>query len=448
MVYEVEREEPVGASTWSVHISSALRDRAVEMLLLIAERLKETEQALAIIERAQQQGKYFRWGGASFSGSFTSLAHLYLYVARSFRGQGWEEPAHRYLRMGAQATQEIPLMSPGLFGGSSGFLMIVSAFCEDEPRYRPTRDRVLKHLAEQILTFPWKREPPGVAFNDYDAVSGAAGILGYLITLQSPADIIQDCIQRLLHFLVWLSDEDERGRKNWLIPPQHLPLESYPDGYFNLGLAHGIPGPLAALSLAWKAGYRISGQREAIEQLSRWIVAHQVQDMWGINWPNGVSLAESRSPELWSQLQPTRAAWCYGAPGIASALWQAGDALEDEALHSIAVESIEAVLRRPLCTRDIGSPTICHGIAGLLAICLRFAHVSQSALIKEHVTHLTNQLLDTCSHQLPVGVQDEETKGVFVDDPGFLTGASGVAMVLAAAATTVEPKWDRALLIA
>jgi lantibiotic modifying enzyme len=399
-----------------------------------------------------QQGEHFLWGGASFSNGFTCLAHLYLYIARSIHGLGWEETAHKYLRMSAQITQEIPLMGPSLFGGTSGFSMVVSAFCEDEPRYQQTHERILVDMAKQILAFPWKREPSGVASSDYDVIGGAAGILGTLVALQSPVDIVQDSMQTLLHFLVWLSGEDELGRKNWFTSPEYFPLERYreryPDGYFNLGLAHGIPGPLAALSLAWQAGYRVPGQREAIEQLSHWIVAHQVQDVWGINWPSGVPLAESHSPELWSQLQPSRTAWCYGAPGVASALWLAGDALEDEALHRIAVEGIEAVLRRPIPMRDIDSPTICHGIAGLLAICLRFAHVSQSKLIKEHVTHLTNQLLDACGPQLPLGVQDEESKGLFVDDPTFLTGAAGVAMVLAATATTVEPKWDRALLIA
>jgi hypothetical protein len=34
------------------------------------------------------------------------------------------------------------------------------------------------------------------------------------------------------------------------------------------------------------------------------------------------------------------------------------------------------------------------------------------------------------------------------DDPGLLTGAAGVALVLLAAATPVEPAWDRALLLA
>ena len=35
----------------------------------------------------------------------------------------------------------------------------------------------------------------------------------------------------------------------------------------------------------------------------------------------------------------------------------------------------------------------------------------------------------------------------WVDDPGLLTGAAGVALALLAACTPVEPAWDRMLLV-
>jgi hypothetical protein len=34
-----------------------------------------------------------------------------------------------------------------------------------------------------------------------------------------------------------------------------------------------------------------------------------------------------------------------------------------------------------------------------------------------------------------------------VADPGILTGAAGVALALLAAATPIEPSWDRMLLV-
>ncbi|MBV9617103.1 MAG: hypothetical protein JO031_16745, partial [Ktedonobacteraceae bacterium] len=112
------------------------------------------------------------------------------------------------------------------------------------------------------------------------------------------------------------------------------------------------------------------------------------------------------------------------------------------------LEAFETVFQRPPAYLYTFSPTLCHGYAGLLAICLRFAQNTDSPIIREQIPRLVEQVLQTCSPEYPLGVRDEEQRGNFVDDPGFLTGAIGVALTLLAAATPVEPAWNRLLLIA
>lgn len=440
---------------WSVLLPDPLRDRSLEALYVIAERLRDPEHVLSAVERAKAQSDEFFWGGASLTSSFGSLALFYLFLSRSFPNQGWEDLAHMYLRLAAQATNEHPLLHPGLFSGSTGFAFILSLFCQDESRYQKTFERTLDDALEQILNIPALKQDTShsIPNTDYEAISGVAGILAFLISLSSPTYMIQDSIKRLLDYLVWLSDHDESGRVRWFISPEHLPTfgpyhNHYPNGYFNLGLSHGIPGPLAALSLAWQAGYRVPGQRAAIERISSWLIEHQVSDRWGLNWPSGIPLELSQEPQRWNRLQPTRAAWCYGAPGILAALSLAGCAITDEALQHLALKGLEVALNRPIETQNIDSPTICHGISGLLAISLRFAHMSSNQSIKAHLSKLVGKILDACSSRFLLGVRDEARQDQFVDDPGFLTGASGVGLVLLAAATPVAPQWDRALLIA
>ncbi|WP_277752743.1 lanthionine synthetase LanC family protein [Streptomyces sp. L2] len=85
---------------------------------------------------------------------------------------------------------------------------------------------------------------------------------------------------------------------------------------------------------------------------------------------------------------PARSAWCYGAPGVAHALWLAGTALGDHDLHDVATEAMAAVLRRPAHMRFIDSPTFCHGVAGLLQIVLRFAHATRLPFLHDAADHL------------------------------------------------------------
>ena len=44
----------------------------------------------------------------------------------------------------------------------------------------------------------------------------------------------------------------------------------YPHGNLNCGLAHGIPGPLATMSLALLAGVTVPGLAEAVDWAASW----------------------------------------------------------------------------------------------------------------------------------------------------------------------------------
>lgn len=72
---------------------------------------------------------------------------------------------------------------------------------------------------------------------------------------------------------------------------------------------------------------RSPGLREMIAFLADWVVTHQVGQEWGIDWPDSVPLECAAVAQDWQRLPPTRAAWCYGAPGVARSLWLASCAL-------------------------------------------------------------------------------------------------------------------------
>lgn len=442
------------SSEWYATIDTPLRNRALAAVHVVVERLREPDKVVAIAQAAAQQTTFFStWEPTSLSCGFSSTALFFLYLACSFPGQGWEAVARRHLRLVAEETHRSPLISPGLFRGSSGMAMVISHFRKHDNRYQKSWEALNDSLATQVFEKHWPREQvKEVRDADYDIISGASGILGYLATIKQPDDHIRAAIHKSLEYLIWLAgSEAQQERRRWFLSPEFYPApfyqESYPDGYFNCGLAHGIPGPLAALAMAWHANYRLPGQREAILVLGQWIIEHQLRDPWGTNWPAGVPLEASYSSEQWSKLPPSRDGWCYGPPGIARALWLAGTALNDTTFCQTALEAIESVLRRPVALRAIPSVTFCHGIAGLLTICLRFAHETDNEFVRQHIPVLVQQLLDEFDPCHALGFRDQETADNWVDDPGLLTGAVGVALALLAASTSIEPEWDRIFLI-
>jgi hypothetical protein len=126
----------------------------------------------------------------------------------------------------------------------------------------------------------------------------------------------------------------------------------------------------------------------------------------------------------------------------------AGDALGDATLRTLAVTALEAVYRRPLSERRIDSPTFCHGVAGLLQITIRFAQDTGLPVFTQATDTLVGQLLAAYEPDCLLGYCSVEPAGNRVDQAGLLDGAPGVAMVLLAAATDVEPRWDRVFLLA
>jgi hypothetical protein len=285
----------------------------------------------------------------------------------------------------------------------------------------------------------------------FDVISGLAGMGAYLLYRRSrPA--VADALDAVLGALIHLSASDPGGRPRWYTPP-HLMADAatarhYPHGNLNLGLAHGIPGPLALMAIAYREGVDLPGLPEAIQHVARFVADNRITGRYGIDWPTAIPLAADGTWDAAKVVEPSRTAWCYGSPGVARSLWLAGQAIGDSSLMALAVEAMQAVLQRPIPERLIDSPTLCHGVSGLLAIVLRFAqNEGGAASFAGGADALCQQLLELYDPERPLGYCSIEPGGNRVDHPGLLDGAPGVALALLGAATTTEPIWDRLFLL-
>ena len=98
---------------------------------------------------------------------------------------------------------------------------------------------------------------------EYDVISGLSGVGRYLLCISDNPEalkrlkvILKYCISLIQP--ICINGEHVPG---WYIAPENLftnaDREKYPQGSFNCGLAHGIAGPLALLSLASQQGIYI-----------------------------------------------------------------------------------------------------------------------------------------------------------------------------------------------
>ncbi|MFD6231886.1 lanthionine synthetase C family protein [Streptomyces sp. NPDC060232] len=415
----------------------------------VAVRVTDRARIMKSLPLARRQSRYpefVNWNPYGLADGNSGIAVMCSYFDQCLPVEGWDAIGHEFLAEGMAAVESSDAMHSGLFAGLGGFAFALESFSRDGDRYQRALALVDAMLAPQGLAVATRMgtSRPGMPVNAFDLISGASGLASYLLRRDS-----HGILPEILTALVRLTEQVD-GMPRWATPAEYLQTELarrlYPSGNFNCGLAHGIPGPLAILSLALRADHEVPGQAEAISVLAQWLLSYRVEDAWGVNWPDAVAMTPEGLPAPKQEPTPTRSGWCYGTPGVARSLWLAGEATNDEDLRRMAVDGMVGVLRRPFALRHLTSPTFCHGVAGLLHTVLRFSHDTALDRFADSVTGLTDRLLAAYEPERPFGYASVEAEDTAVDRAGLLDGAAGVAMTLLAAATGVEPVWDRIFL--
>lgn len=439
-----------------------LATTAVAVARTVASRLNTPEILEKAIAEAARQSAFANrncWAPHSLSQGHAGLALLYGYLDACFPEEQWDLKAREELQLAARAAEAIPALPLGLFSGLSGLAFAAWQLSRGGTRYLRLLDS-LDHSTclRTIAAAKTIRGRHGVSFAEFDAISGLSGVGAYLLCRRDEPRAMTALSSAVEGLVDLLSDGD--GLPRWYTPAHLLGDEQTrvycPHGNLNFGLAHGVPAPLALLSLAYTAGVPVPGLAEAIARTADWLCENRFDDAWGIDWPAVLPLVRTDT-EHGERLQapnarsapdgPSRCAWCYGSPGIARALWLAGEALDRQDYRELAISAMEAVFLRPIAVRRIDSPTFCHGVSGLLAIALRFSHDMGGTAFSDEIGALVQQLLDSYQPESLLGFRHLETRDNQMDQPGLLEGAPGVALALLASATSAEPTWDRLFLL-
>lgn len=421
-------------------------------------------RAVAALGPADQPGPR-GWRPASLAQGRAGLAVLCAELDAAQPGAGWDAAGHRHL---IAASAVVNRHDGSLFAGLAGLGFAATLLAAGRPRY----GRLLRQVddaLEPLLDAALGRLAlaGGCRVGDFDLVSGLTGMGVYLLTRREleppaaggpPAGARPAMLARLLGGLARLMAQPGDPR------PWHTPAtmtagslrSAYPSGLHNCGLAHGAPGPLALLALARLAGVAVPEGLTAIEMTASWLAAHQCGTAAEPDWPDGVPLGGTPSGQSDAQrCGPGRAAWCYGALGVARSLWLAGAAAGEPQWQDLAVRAVTAVAARPPDAWGHHTPGFCHGTAGLAQLLHRFAADLADPGITAAADLASAELASRFEAGLLLGVRSVDPDGEPVDQPGLLEGASGIALALLGVPAAAQvpgagrmPGWDRMFLLA
>ncbi|MFJ6140870.1 lanthionine synthetase LanC family protein [Kitasatospora sp. NPDC092286] len=393
-------------------------------------------------------------GAAHALGSGRSGAALALAVLGE-DDAGLRRAAHGHLAAAVRSPGA--MRGGGLYSGAAAIAFAARTMARRPDEYRTLLDGLVPRVRQAAAgrTAGLRADlaaGAGLRAHTFDTVSGAAGLGRLLLALEPHGPALAD----LLTALVELAGPGDGVLPRWWTaggPGLPGADPEHPRGHLNLGLAHGVPGPLALLALARLHGARVPGQDEAIEALAGWLAARRVPARPGTggpgtahadtahpgtggSWPMTVRIEDEEAGRLPAD-PPTRAAWCYGTPGAARALFLAGTALGRSDWRATAVAALADTLRDP-SGWNLDGPGLCHGTGGLLRIAQRMAEESGSAELAAHLPALAAAVaagLDTA---------------LGADGPsGLLEGTAGAALALHAHARAGDTgqEWDAFLLI-
>ena len=212
---------------------------------------------------------------------------------------------------------------------------------------------------------------------------------------------------------------------------------------YNLGLSHGIPSIIVFLSKCVEQNINPQLCNSLLEGSVKWLLKQQNPQEFNAMFPYAIR----RDKE---SIRETRLAWCYGDLGIASALRQAGMATNNEEWKEKAIEiMLHAAKRRDLKENGVMDAGICHGTAGIAHIFNRFYQATGREEFKETAIYWIEETLKMATWEDGIAGfkswQGEE-RG-WQNNYGLLEGTAGIGLVLLAAISYIEPKWDRCLLL-
>ncbi len=424
-------DDASAASCWRPILSGTAARDALQAVDAIAESITSTTSLPSLPGERDP----------SLGGGQAGLALLYTWLARTRRMPQADVLARQCLDQAVEAVSTQP-MNASLYGGFTGVAWAAELVDRLLDPDAEDRGEAVDDALLQLLS----RAPPWGAPNHH--IVGLTRLGGFA-QQRYPRPVAIECLRRVVELLHECARHDEHGFYWWTPPAEILreeAQEQYPSGRVDLGVAHGMGGTIALLGGICGAGIEQATARPLLDGAVDWLLAQALPTEADPTFPVWVAPG----------LQPWRArcAWCYGDPGIAAALLLAARGVGAADWEREAVALACRAAERPESEAGVVNAGFCHGAAGLAHLYNRMYQATGEPTLGRAALYWLERTLGF--YRLARDAGGSWVQGNW--DPGrrerwtwtgieLVEGAAGVALVLLAAATSVEPTWDRMFLV-
>ena len=421
------------------------RSRAKEIIDNIARFLRQ-----ALDEEGPAKGPRAALASTAVMGGLPGLALLYAYRFAEEGDEAEGELAFEILDRSIDLLSRSvnrPSLSSGFLGCAwvvehiNGLIQVEDLSSEGE-LLDPNED-VDEALHESLTQ--WGDEL------DVELLEGLTGIGVYCLE-RLPRHSATEGLVRIVEALVRGAERTAAGIA-WRKPAAMLRpdlVSEFPNGQYNLGLSHGIPGVIALLARLCALEVPAPDASKLLEGAVAFLLSQKAP-------AQGSVYPWAAHPGKDPVATGTRVAWCYGDLGIAAALMSAASLCHRQGWFDEALALARGAAARRLDDSGVIDAMLCHGAAGNAHLFNRLYQASGDVVLREAALYWYQVTFDYYDQSkapsgflfmtpAPPEPGPTKTRLAPAEVYGFLEGISGVALALQAGIGSVEPNWDRLLL--
>jgi lantibiotic modifying enzyme len=273
---------------------------------------------------------------------------------------------------------------------------------------------------------------------NYDFLHGAVGVALYFLKrtqYNSQATLILQKFVVALEKMAIRSGESLKWA-SWLNKESRR--------VYNISLSHGMSSIVALLSKLYSVGIEQVRTASMLNGAVHFILQQQLDPHFYS------SCFPAYAIESEDKISGSRLAWCYGDLGIASALWMAGQAVQNKLWKEKAIDVfLHAAQRRSVKTEHIIDAGLCHGAAGIAHIFNRIYQQTHIPTFEQTRNYWLQQTIHMATFEDGLaGYKTYAGKGIgYKNETNLLEGVAGIGLAFIAAADPACLSWDECLLL-
>lgn len=323
----------------------------------------------------------------SLASGYAGLALFFGYLSKARLCSGCNIDFLPLLNRAAQAVNDVE-MTPSLYRGVTGIAWAVEHLQERSAVGEEDSGELIDvFLVKYLRRRPWELE--------YDLIDGLVGFGVYLLE-RWPRPSARECLVQIVHRLSETARRTRDGTTWWTSPlllKHTRAIATYPNGYYNAGVAHGVPGVVGLLAQMCALGIADKEAKSLLDEAVAWLLAQRQE------FSNGSCLQFPSCISAEGHASPARLAWCYGDLGIAVTLLQAARCLGVTAWEQEAITIAERAAMCPPGTAGIVDAGLCHGAAGVAHLLNRLYQLTGNEMVAERARFWFRETLRMkCEH--------------------------------------------------